>query len=312
MAADDGRRRPGLPVVTIPTLARVTHALPDYPRQVRVELANMCNSKCPFCHAHGAYLPPMQRPKRRMTRELFQMVLDDLAKWAVPLAELVPTAWGEIFLNREWVWMLDQIARRLPHTGIQIVTTGSLLTAAAVEALALVPTLSGVNFSINAFFGETWSQVHGLPTKGMEIALAAVHSLSERRPDVKINVSMVHEPRLQTEMEKDCFLEYWAQFPPITVTVSNASYANNPTCTPDPPVLMPCRSVFDGLVVLQNGAVGTGCCFWNGDSSDLNLGSFPDETLMDIWHGARLRRIAQLHNSQRRMELPLCKTCTFA
>ena len=283
--------------------------MPEYPRQVRVELSSLCNSSCVFCHAHGDFLP-MVRPKERMTIALFNQVLDDLESWPEPVEELVPTAWGELFLNREWAWMLGEISRRLPKTGIQIVTTGSLLVPMTLERLALVPTLKGINFSLNAFYTETWTKVHGLPAKGMQIAVEAVHAFRERRPDVKVNVSMVHQTDLQTELEKDVFESYWKQFGPVTV--SNASFAGNPKHLPDPPVVMSCRSLFDGLAVLANGNVGTGCCFWSGDAEELSIGHFPEETLLSIWRGYRLQQLTNLHNTGRRAEIDLCRRCTFA
>lgn len=297
------------PTKELNTYNLVQYQLPEFPRQVRIETSSFCNAGCDFCHAHGSF-KPMDRKKGRMTPALFSAILDDIASWPKPLKELVPTGWGEVFLNREWPWMLQEISRRLPKTGIQIVTTGTLLTDDAIEKLALVPTLRGCNISINAFFEETWTRIHKLPPKAMLMAVNAVHKLRDRRPDVDVNVSMVHSPELQTEMEKDLFKEYWSQFGSTTVSI--ASYAGNPDRVPDPPVTLSCRSVFDGLFVLDSGLVGTGCCFWNGDAEELAIGHFPEESLLQIWNGDKLKRLGELHNGGRRSEIPICKGCSFA
>ena len=297
------------PTKELNTCSQVQYLLPEFPRQVRIETSSFCNAGCDFCHAHGSF-KPMDRKKARMTPGLFSAILDDIASWPKPLKELVPTGWGEVFLNREWPWMLQEISRRLPKTGIQIVTTGTLLTDDAIEKLALVPTLSGVNFSINCFFADSWSRIHKLPPKAMLIAVNAVHKFRDRRPDVATNVSMVMDSQLTTELEKDLFLNYWSSFG--QVTVSPASYAGNPKRVPEPPVTLSCRSVFDGLFVLDSGLVGTCCFFWNGDHDELAIGQFPEEQLLDIWNGARLKQLGELHNSGRRAELNLCATCSFA
>lgn len=297
------------PTKELNTYSQVQYQLPEFPRQVRIETSSFCNAGCDFCHAHGSF-KPMDRKKARMTPALFSEILDDIASWPKPLKELVPTGWGEVFLNRDWQWMLLEISRRLPKTGIQIVTTGTLLTDDAIEKLALVPTLSGVNFSINCFFADSWSRIHKLPPKAMLIAVNAVHKFRDRRPDVPVNVSMVMDSQLVTELEKDLFLKYWSSFG--NVTVSPASYAGNPNRVPDPPVTLSCRSVFDGMIVLDSGLVGTGCCFWNGDAEELAIGRFPQERLLDIWRGTPLKRLCELHNSGRRPELELCSTCSFA
>lgn len=289
--------------------AQVQFKLPEFPRQVRVETSSFCNSSCSWCHFHGDF-KPATRTKGRMTRELFSAILDDIASWPKPLQEIVPTVWGEVFLNKSWAWMLMEIARRLPQTGIHIVTTGILLNDENLEQLAQVPTLKYFNASINAFFSETWERTHKVPAKHMPTAIAAVHKFRDRRPDVQVNVSMVHDPELVTELEKDLFKEYWGMFG--SVTVSNVSFAGHPTRGPKEPVTLACRSVVDGLVLLDSGLVGTGCCFWNGDAAELAIGTFPTEKLLDIWRGERLRRILELHNSGRRAELSLCNNCTFA
>ena len=297
------------PTKELNTCSQVQYLLPEFPRQVRIETSSFCNAGCDFCHAHGSF-KPMDRKKARMTSALFSAILDDIASWPKPLKELVPTGWGEVFLNREWPWMLQEISRRLPKTGIQIVTTGTLLTDDAIEKLALVPTLSGVNFSINCFFADSWSRIHKLPPKAMLIAVNAVHKFRDRRPDVATNVSMVMDSQLTTELEKDLFLNYWSGFG--NVTISPASYAGNPKRVPDPPVTLSCRSVFDGLIVLDSGLVGTGCCFWNGDHEELAIGHFPEEKLLTIWGGDKLQHLCKLHNSGQRTELKLCSTCSFA
>ena len=115
---------------------------------------------------------------------------------------------------------------------------------------------------------------------------------------------------IRSIMEKDLFKEYWATFG--SVTVSTVSFAGNPNRGPRVPVTLACRSVVDGLVIFDDGAVSNGCCF-NGDNvPELRLGHFPEQGLLDIWRGDRIREIVELHNSGRRQDLPLCKGCTFA
>lgn len=287
--------------------SQVQHKLPEYPRQVRIETSSFCNSACSWCHFHGDF-KPQARAKGRMTVELFNAILTDIAAWPKPLQELVPTNYGELFLANSWAWMLLEVARRLPQTRIHLVTTGILLNDENLEKLAQVPTLKYLNFSLNAFFSDTWERVHKVPAKHMPKAVQAVHKFRDRRPDVEVNVSMVHDPELVTEMEKDLFKEYWAMFG--SVTVSTVSFAGHPTRGPKEPVTLACRSVVDGLVVFDNGTVGTGCCF--DGSAELAIGSFPQENLLDIWRGEKLRHIVELHNSGKRAELKLCSGCTFA
>lgn len=297
------------PLVDFNSYQQVQHVLPEYPRQVRIETASFCPNSCSFCHAFGDF-KPLTRKKGKMGREMYEALIDDIAGWEKPLYELVPVNFGELWVVKDWEWMLNLASRKLPKTRLTLVTTGTLLTPERLEKLAQVPTLAYVNFSMNAFFVETWTRILGVPEKYMKVAVNAVHILRDRRPDIEVNVSMVHDPDKITEVEKDIFIRYWSQFGPVTV--STVSFAGNPKHTPDPPVKLSCRSVFDGLVIFDTGLVSMGCCF-NGDAdSELNIGSFPEQGLMDIWRGEKLKRLGEIHNSGRRVELGLCRTCSFA
>ena len=297
------------PLSELNTYPQIQYVLPAYPRQVRLETSSFCSNHCTFCSAHGDF-KPLLRKKGKMSWEMYQAAIDDIAGWETPLHELVPNNFGEIPLHKDWVKMLHYCSEKLPRTRIHVVTTGTLFTPERLELLAQVPTLKYVNFSINAFFVETWTRILGVPEKYMRVAVNAVHILRDRRPDVEVNVSMVHDPDRITEAEKDLFKTYWSQFGPVSV--STVSFAGNPGHVPDPPVTLSCRSIFDGLVVFDQGDVGTGCCFSGDAEKELLIGRFPEESLMEIWRGDKLRALAKLHNDGRRAELGFCKTCTFA
>lgn len=287
--------------------SQVQHQLTEVPRQVRIETASRCPMKCPFCHAFGDF-KLLTRAKGTMSQELYAAILNDIVTWPAPPYELVPTNFGELAMNPRWEWMLHLASALLPKTRIHLVTTGIWLTPANLEKLAQVQTLKYVNFSINAFFSETWARIHGQPAEFMPRVVRAVHEFRDRRPDVEVNVSLVQDPDITTELEADLFTNYWQQFG--KVSVSSASYAGNPKHVPDPPVTLSCRSVVDGLVISDQGVVGTGCCF--DGSLELAIGRFPEESLLDIWRGEKLKALVDLHNSGRRAEIPLCKGCNFA
>lgn len=287
----------------------VQHELPEVPRQVRIETSSLCSMKCSWCHLHGDFVG-QPREKRLMDLELFDLLLEDIASWPQPLFEMVPTNFGELFMNKDWPYILKRISQRLPRTQIKLVTTGTMLNESNLEQLALVPTLSYVNFSLNAFFGETWSRIHKVPEKVMPKVIEAIHTFRDRRPDVQVNVSMVQDPDITTELEADLFLNHWAQFGPVTV--SSVSYAGNPNHQPDPPVTLSCRSVVDGLAIFDDGTVSHGCCFNGNNDPDLRIGHFPEESLLDIWRGEKLASFLELHNSGRRSEINLCRSCNFA
>lgn len=287
-----------------PSATWVKYTLPPFPRQVRLDTVNACNATCIPCH-----LQCQIRRKGKLSNTLIEKVLDDIASWPQPLTELCPVNFGELFLRSDWYEILKLIEAKLPQTGIAFATNGSKLDDEAVAKLATVRTLRWLNFSINAYFRETYEAYTGLPVETIGKIRRAAELLRVARPDVVTNASMVYDPTLQTEKERDLFIEAWR---PITrmVSINPAQYAGNPLRAPVIPVKTACRSIFDGLVVLHDGVVCSGCC-WDSDGK-LEVGKFPEQTLLEIWRGEKLQRLWEVHNSGRRPEIPLCRSCTFA
>lgn len=284
------------------------YILTAVPRQVRIESSSHCNLACPWCHGHG--FRKMARTKGFIDLSLVEHLLQEIAGWSAPLYEIVPTNFGEWFMYQRWYEMGCLIDKYLPKTRMTLPTTGVLLDEKKLTQLASFQTLKWVNFSVNAYFAETYERIHGASSRNILKVREMIQRLRDMRPDVHVQVSMVYDPSITSEMERDLFQAYWEGL--CQVSINTASYAGRPDRAPVPSLELPCRSVFDGLVIFDDGCVSNGCCF-NGDNDpDLSIGHVPEETLLDIWRGDKLRRLADLHNSGQRAQLTICKNCTFA
>lgn len=284
----------------------VKYSLPPQPRQIRLDTINACNARCPACHLH------FQTTKKggQMSMELLNKALDDIASWPKPLEEIVPVNFGEFFLRKDWCDILKLVERRLPKTRIALPTNGSLMDNAAVGQIASISTVKWVNFSINAFFKETYEQFTGLGVEVIDRIKRAAELLRFLRPDIVTCASMIFDSAYQSELERDKFIEFWRPLVSL-VSINHAVYCNSPLKKPVIPVKTACRSIFDGLVVLYDGTVVTGCC-WDS-SGKLVLDKFPNQTLLQIWQGEGLGRLTQLHNQGKREEIELlCRMCGFA
>jgi len=308
-----GGERWGKPRTTRPTIIkssapsairRVQHALPAYPRQVRLDTINACNARCIPCHLNW-----QTRPKGQMEWELIERAVADMTGWPKPPEEIVPVNFGEFMLRKDWRDILELIETRLPNTRIALATNGSLLDDDVVTKLASVKTLKWLNFSVNAYFRETYEAFTGLNAETIDKIVVAAERIRLLRADIATCASMIFDTQFQTELERDLFVQFWR--PKVSVvSINPAAYAGSPLKKPQIPVLTPCRSIFDGLVVLHDGKVVTGCCF--DASGVLEVGDFNEQSLMEIWRGEKLKRLCDLHNSGRRQEIGLCASCTFA
>ena len=288
-----------------PSGASINYQLQEYPRQIRLDTINRCNARCIPCH-----LCFQKTPRGgKMGMELLRGVIGELKGWPTPPREIVPVNFGEFFLLENWFEVLKLIEESLPQTKIALPSNGSLFSDDLIKKLASVGTLKWFNLSINAFFGETYEAFTGLKVETIDKIKDGVAMLRSLRPDITTCASMVFDTSLQTEVERELFIKLWQPLVSV-VSINPASYCDSPLRKPLIPVKTACRSIFDGLVVLNDGRVLTGCCF---DSSGvLEIGNINSQSLLDIWRGERLKSLCQLQNEGRRCEIELCSRCSFA
>jgi len=282
----------------------VKYDLAEYPRQIRLDTINQCNAKCIPCHYHF-----QTRRRGKMSMKLLTKILDELKGWPKPLGEIVPVNFGELILLKNWYKVLRLIEERLPQTRIALPTNGSLLDDDTVRKLASIGTLKWFNFSVNAFFGETYEAFTGLKAETIDKMKVAIVLLHRMRPDITTCASMIFDTNFQTEMERDLFTQFWKPLTSV-VSINPAAYCNSPLEKPLIPTKTACRSIFDGLTILYDGKVVTGCCF--DASGVLEIGDVNNQALLEIWRGEKLRQLCELHNEGRRGEIELCSRCSFA
>lgn len=302
----------------IPSYAgHIRYSLPKVPKQVRLEAINACPNSCPWCAGFGGSNPfvpggkKMTRPRVSMTLDTIEVALKEIATWPIPLYELTFNNYTEIWMYKQWFEAMQLVDQYLPKVRFVLVTTGTMLTDDALQRLVTIKTLKYVNFSVNAFFQETYERIHGVSAKALQRLPGLVEKIRNMRPDIHMQASMVYDTTLVTEVERELFIAYWK--PRVQyVAIQNPSYAGSSLRQPVEVVTLPCRSIFDGLTVLSNGICMPNCCFSADAEMELQIGHFPEEKLLDIWRGEKLKTLAETHNSGRRAELPLCFSCTFA
>jgi len=281
----------------MPSINEVGYRTPSQPRQVRLDTTTRCNARCLSCHRH------LSKRKGEMPTELIDQILNDISGWSTPLGEIVPGNFGELFLREDWAWILKMIASRLPQTPITLATNGTLLDEDGVKLLCEIPTIKVINFSINAYFDETYSTFTGLNPANIPLIRTKMATIKALRSDIILWASMVFDPINQTLIERDNFVAYWGDiaWPKVNLVVS----AGRGEVTP---VKLPCRSLFSDIVIGYDGKLSS-CCF--DPSFSLGLGYYSGDLLKD-WQNPKLKKLRRIHNEYKREEINLCKQCTFS
>lgn len=279
----------------------ITYQTPEYPRQIRLDTVAACNAMCKSCHRF------LSHRKGTMPIQMISQILDDVARWPTPLHEVIPVNYGEFFLRNNWYEILTMISRKLPKTQITVPTNGSLLDTEQVTLLCKIPTVKIVNFSVNAFFDETYEKFMALPPSNIQKIEKAAKLIRLERPDIVTWASMVFDPIYQSDYERDQFREHWKPLV-SNVWVLSASSAMRPEKHNIIQHVIPCRSIFSDMVIGYDGKLSS-CC-WDAPFS-LDLGYYSGDAHAD-WHNPKMEAFRKAHNEHKRNDIPLCAGCTSA
>jgi len=241
-----------------------------------------------------------------MDLDLVLEVLKDVARWTIPLTEIIPVNYGEFFMHSDWERILSLIATILPQTNIVIPTNGALLRANQAKTICSIPQVKIINFSVNAYFDETYEAFMGLPKENLTHIENLCKLIKTWRPDLSIRISMVFDPAYQTDLERDLVIQHWKQFG--NVFILPAASADRKEQQVEIIRKQPCRSIFSDIVVLADKRL-TSCCF--DSEAKIDCGEY-DGDLHKNWHNEKLEGLRKLHNAHQREKVELCKRCSFA
>ncbi len=270
------------------------------PRSLRLDTTTTCNAKCPSCHRF------LSTRKGEMSLDMILKILHDVERWEKPLDEIVPVNYGEFLAREDWFKILQLINSRLPKTQIVLPTNGSMLNEEVIKNLCSISTLKIINFSINAFFDETYESFMGFTAGTLRKIESAIEIFRVARPDIMLWVSMVFDPQYQSDLDRDYFVEYWRQ-KNVIVWILAATSCDR-TGEIRIPRREPCRSLYSDIVIGYDSKLSS-CCF---DSRfKLDLGEYTGDLKAD-WNNPKLTEIRKIHSEYKRSSVELCSKCSYA
>ena len=268
--------------------------------RVYVEITNICNMNCSFCHGHS-------RPPRQMTEEEYARALSQLkGKTQYIYHHLM----GEPLTHP----LLPQFIQMACREGFRpMLTTNGTLLDRRGDAL-LIPGLHKINVSLHSFEGDRQEDHARYIRKIVDFAEKANNmniKISLRlwnsgfdggRNNTVLEILKVHYPQTWTEntrgyrIRDGLFIEWGDRF-----AWPDQNAPDNGDC-------VACRGLQDHFGILCDGTV-VPCCL---DSDGvINLGNVFREDLTDILSSPRARAIPEGFRRRKAVE-DLCRRCGFA
>ncbi|MBW2107271.1 MAG: SPASM domain-containing protein [Deltaproteobacteria bacterium] len=272
------------------------------PPKILIEPSSQCNGSCTTCPR--VYLT---REKGIMDTPLYEKIVNQVAQ--VGIRTITLTGFGEPLLDPDFLKKI-RIAERL---GIDIFffTNAILLTESLSEALLASQNLVQINLSVGGsnfkeYCLERRYASENVNARARENIKRLCALKKEKKSRTKINIQPVYPPESIADSLR--IRRYWMEMKPDSVDGNiRHSFANNQMgVTPGYYAYVPCKQLWDAMLILWDGRVAMCCEDVNGRHI---IGDLGKQTLKEVISGARLRKLRRLHLEGQRNQISTCRQC---
>ena len=289
---------------------------PDaYPKYIDIELTNHCNLGCYMCPV-GTQV--MKRARGFMAMEIIEKLCDELRQSSIQGVRLI--RWGEPTMHPEFLVILQ----KLKETGkaVHCNTNGILLDKETIHKIVDLE-IDSIKFSFQGVDKELYEEMrNGSSWDRLMENIRFMNELRGDRPKPYIQISTTTTAETQEEIDK--FLEMISPLCDyINVGKTKLSHldVNSMKISEEKKQkylglrakenlqkchFSVCPEVFDKLSVNWDGKVSA-CC--SDFDNMLLVGDMTYETLKDIYHGEKIRKIREIIGRDDYDALPLCREC---
>lgn len=287
-----------------------------FPLHINVEVNYGCNYKCMGCVYHVSLEERNWIPDEKLVIdfEKYKALVDEGVSKGLYSISLNGT--NEPLMFRE----LPKYIKYAVDAGIMDVsfhTNGALMTEERADAI-LDTGLTSVMFSLDAFREETYNVVRQARKldKVYEKILRFIEKRNERGQQLPlVKVSFVVSKVNVCDLEEFC--EFWKdKVEWITLQefsnpfVGRKNYVSAEDSMriihPDEAIFDECGEPWRRLYIGNDGKVYPCCSFYG---YELEIGNVYEETLEQIWHGRRMKRLRQIVNEDMEKQPIPCLKC---
>lgn len=271
----------------------------EYPLLVDVELASVCNLKCPMCYTITDEFKEKVNAKL-MDFELYKKIIDEIAG-KVPALRL--SLRGESTLHPR----LAECIKYAKEKGIKetsFLTNGSKLESKYFEKLVDAG-IDWITISVDGL-DEEYERIRK-PLKFTD-TLQKIKSMSQFKKDNNLHKPVIKIQSLWPSIKNNPE-NFYNTFEPIADLIAfnplidylqndkNIVYIDN----------FSCPQLYQRLVV---GADGSVMMCSNDDENEHIIGNANKQTIHEIWHGETLNKVRELHKKEDGYKnLDVCKRC---
>ncbi|HEC66232.1 MAG TPA: radical SAM protein [bacterium] len=272
--------------------------IPEYPKQIHIEITNKCNLNCIFC--------PIESVLKNRAQALSDIEIIDLieqaAEMKVDYIDFVN--YGETLLHPKW-FEFTKLANKLMGAGKVGMVTNSTIMSEELMSQFVTSNFALFMFSVDGFskkclesirIGANRDQIYA--NVNYYLNYLTEHGIRGHTPVVAMTVCD------KNVEEVSSFLAYWGRRR-VTPKVYRCTGrgGERPFTAPN---ANPCTVILDGIWVLSDGRC-TVCC--EDPLGRSIVGDIRQNRLQDIWNNERFWNFRKAHLEGRKQDIPLCLSC---
>lgn len=281
----------------------------NFPKNMLMELTNICNDSCVFCANSKC-----TRKKGIIKPELAERILKEA--YSLGTREVGFYQTGEPLLDKNLERYIS-FAKNLGYEYVYITTNGSLLTKERAKSVVCAG-IDSIKFSINASNARDYLLIHGKDE--FDKVIENLIYLSELREEEKrkFAIYISYVATRYTEAEKDDFERKYRKYADDIVFANCVNQGGNmmneidrylSINSDEAPFKIPrnniCKMIFNRLHITYEGYL-TMCCV--DFQNYLVIADLNKEGLKDAWNNEYARNLRQKH-LQNNLEGTICFNC---
>jgi radical SAM protein with 4Fe4S-binding SPASM domain len=271
----------------------------DYPLLVDIELASVCNLKCPMCYTITADFKKKVNAKL-MDFELYKKIIDEIAG---NVSAIRLSLRGESTLHKKFIECIAY-AKSKGIKEISFLTNGSTLDREMfIKIMNAGATWITISFD---GLGENYNIARN-PMK-YEETLDKLKEIKKIKAEFGVNLPVIKTQGVWDYIREDPELYYKILAPYVDLLAFNPyiDFTKNPA----EKIFINdfyCPQLYQSLVI---GADGLTMMCSNDEENMHPIGDMNDSTVHQIWHSDQLNAVRDLHKkSQGYQQLEVCRHC---
>ena len=281
-----------------------------FPEVVSIESSSHCNADCIMCPREL-----LTRSKGNMSMDLYHKVIDECADYNRQLRLIQPFMFGEPFINKRLVEMIQYTKSKIPTVPVNVSTNGSLISPSKAQEI-IDSGLDKINIDIDGATKETFEDVRiGLDYE--QVASNARYLMDLKRKTgstvPEITVTIINMDRTADEIET--FKEQWGgaadhvvvqSYTTWTGSVEDRNTGEMADSSSAGGFTFPCKHPWEEFVIAHDGKVSVCCLDFD---FKVVVGDVNNESIRDIWNGKALDEIRNKMIDDKYHELDICSQC---